>query len=79
MNPGLTEEVGKTVRGIVHVLESQPLALAMIISNFLLLGFVWYATVENNRQRAKLGEAVFHAESETRQLLARCVVPERKP
>lgn len=77
MNPGPVEELGQTARSVVHVLESQPLALAMIICNFALLGYLWYAGVENNRQRAELGRAVFNDHRETMALLAKCVVPEK--
>jgi len=78
MNPGVTEEVGSTARSVIHVLESQPLSLAMIISNFALLAFLWYTGAENNKQRAELGRAIFQEHKETRELLAKCIVPEHK-
>src|SRR6516164_3040802 len=78
MNPGgPVEEIGSTVRSVVHVLESQPMALAMILSNFLLLGYLWYAAIENNRQRAELGRLIFKEHSETRDLLAKCIIPDK--
>ena len=85
MNPGITEEVGSTARSVIKVLESQPLALAMILSNFLLLGFVWYSNAENNshwtrenEQRAKNAQNFANYARDTSVLLSRCVVPSEK-
>ena len=74
MTPGPIEEAGQTARSLIGALSSQPFALAMIVSNFLLLGFVWYSQIENNRQRAQLGQAVFDLTKETNELIAKCGV-----
>jgi len=82
LSPGPIEEVGQTARSIVGALSSQPLALAMILSNLLLLGFVWYSQIENNRawskeneQRSVNAKNFADFAQRTNELLARCVVP----
>jgi len=85
VNPGVTEEAGLTARSLISVLGSQPLALAMIVSNFLLLAFVWYSDIENNRawqvanaQRSENARMFAEYAQQTNTLLAKCVVPEQK-
>lgn len=82
MNPGIGHETGETVRSIVSVLGSQPMALGMIVSNFVMLGFLFYAQAQNheawadnNARRAELGNAVLKYSQDTNALLAKCVVP----
>ena len=82
MNPGAVEEIGKTARGVVRILDSQPMAVAMIVSNFILLGYLFYSGIENNKMwernnehRVEIGKLIIQAHHETELLLARCVVP----
>jgi len=76
VNPGLEEETGQTARSLITALGSQPFALSMIISNFLLLGFVWYTQIESDRQRAIIAQDVLHMVEQNNMLLSKCVVPD---
>jgi hypothetical protein len=74
---GVTEEIGETARSIIKVLDAQPFALAMIVTNLILLGYLWFTQIENNRawtqnneQRAELGRLVLKSAQETQQLFA---------
>jgi hypothetical protein len=43
MNPTIPEEVGQTTRSFFETMKDQPAVLALIISNFALLAFIFYA------------------------------------
>jgi hypothetical protein len=50
MNPGLVEEGGKAVAGTIDALRAQPIVLALIVLQLLVLGAVLYSTM--HRQEA---------------------------
>lgn len=61
--------------GVTDAMKTQPLALALCVSNVLLLAIFWF-TVNLLADRAREREATLAQEQrETRELLARCVVP----
>jgi hypothetical protein len=43
MNPTLPEEAGQTARGLIDALKAQPAVLALVIVNFAMLLFIFYA------------------------------------
>lgn len=43
MNPGPVEEAGKVASGFMTAMQTQPLALALVACNMLLLGLFFYA------------------------------------
>jgi hypothetical protein len=84
VNPGVVEEGGQTLRAIIGALSSQPFAIAMILSNFLLLAFIWYMQTENNKawehfnaSRIDAGKVILQYAENTNALLAKCVVPQQ--
>jgi hypothetical protein len=42
MNPGVSEEVGKTTRSFMDVLREQPLSLALVVMNLSLVIYMFY-------------------------------------
>lgn len=50
MNPGVIEETGKVAVGTIEALRSQPIVLALIVLQLLVLGAVLYSTM--HRQAA---------------------------
>ena len=78
MNPSIEEETGQTARTLINALGGQPFALAMIVSNFLLLGFIWYTQIETDKQRAIIAQDVLGLVQQTNALLSKCIVPEEK-
>lgn len=78
MNPGPVEEVGKVAGGFMEAMKSQPLALALVVMNLSLLAlFFWIGkTVAATRER-EIG-LLYTDQKEIRELLSRCVVPEKK-
>jgi hypothetical protein len=79
MTPGVAEEAGQTARSFIDALKTQPAVLALIISNLLLLGFMFYALRAGAQFRQDMIKDNFTYQREISQLLARCVVPEKPP
>jgi hypothetical protein len=71
---GPVEEVGQTARSIISGLSSQPATLALIVANFALLAFIFYALHGAAASREKLLNQVFENGKEIQQLLAKCKV-----
>jgi hypothetical protein len=60
------EEGARTARSFVDALKSQPLALALVVMNFVLLAYLFYS----GHQTAVLRNDYLR---ETQQILAKCV------
>lgn len=73
MNPGVSEEVGKTARGIVQVMESQPLSLALVLMNVLLVAYLFYSGSQMLSQRQEASKMIMDWSSRTDVLLGNCV------
>ena len=75
---GVGHEAGETARSFFDALKSQPATLALIVCNFALLIFIFYALWKAGEFRDALIKNQFEYQREVSQLLARCVVPEKK-
>jgi hypothetical protein len=73
MNPGVTEEVGKAAHTFMDVMREQPLSLALVVMNLLLLGFLWYSNSVQLTQRKDTVELIVAWQKESDKLLSNCV------
>ena len=73
---GVTEEVAKAAGGFMSVMSQQPLALALVIMNFVLLGFLFYNGSSTNAARKDTVDTVIKWQQDTDKLLAGCVSAE---
>lgn len=78
VNPGVGEEVGQTARSFIDALKSQPATLALIVVNFAMLVFMFYALTKAAQFRDSLLAQQFEYQHKTAELLARCIVPDGK-
>jgi hypothetical protein len=70
MNPGGAAEEGvKVAGGIVEALKSQPALLAMMVANFALLGFMFYALNSAAAYRESMMKQVFDNSTKIHELL----------
>ena len=70
MNPGgPAEEAGKVAGGIVEALKGQPALLAMMLANFALLVFIFYALHSGAQYRETLVKQVFDNSQQIHELL----------
>lgn len=75
----MVHEAGETARSFFQVMGTQPLALALIISNFALIGYLYYEGANVNAQRKAELELLYSNRREVAILLARCHWPEGVP
>lgn len=73
MNPGVTEEVGKTTRGFFDVLKDQPLSLSLVVMNFLIVAYLFYSGAQQLSQRKEMAEMIVQWSKETDKILGSCV------
>lgn len=73
---GVTEEVGKQVGSIVSVIGQQPLSLALVIMNLVLLGYLFYMGTSTTAQRKETTQLVIDWQKENGKILANCVSAE---
>jgi hypothetical protein len=73
MNPGVTEEVSKQVGGFMDIMRSQPLSLALVMMNVLLVVFLFYSNSQVLTQRQGALDQIVQWQRATDQLMANCV------
>jgi hypothetical protein len=73
---GVTEEAGKAVSGFVTVMGTQPLALALVVMNLTLLGYLFYLNSSVNAQRKESVDLIIGWQKETDKLMVNCVSAE---
>jgi hypothetical protein len=73
MNPGISEEVGQTTRSFLGILKDQPLSLALVVMNFLIVAYLFYAGAQQLEQRAAAMEMIVSWSKETDKILGSCV------
>jgi len=66
---------GQVALSFVDSLKAQPLALALVVMNFALIGFVYFQSVQFNSQRKDNIALFVNVQNEVQKLLAQCVVP----
>ena len=74
---GATEEAAKTAGNFMEIMKSQPLSLALVVMNILLLALLWsvYRSADEARQAEM--NMIFKAQSDMQMLLSKCVVPDK--
>src|SRR6266576_196210 len=77
MNPGAAEEVGKASSAFMGIMKDQPLSLALVVMNIMLLGLFFYVIQTATGVRQKEMDRIFEAQSETNKLLFNCVPSNR--
>lgn len=75
MIPGV-EEIGKTTRSFMDALKEQPLSLALVAMNVLLITYLFYYTSGILHQRALTTDQIVNWQKETDKLMANCVSKE---
>src|SRR5262249_47330224 len=79
MNPRALEEAGKFANTVASALGSQPMTLAMIVTNIMLLIFLFYSQNQFYNQRQELSLQFLAAEKDVRTILSQCIVPGKQP
>jgi hypothetical protein len=69
MNPGVTEETGKTARTLIDALKGNPGILALSFINMALLIFMFYALHSSAKYRETLTDQVLHNSNTIHEML----------
>lgn len=72
----VTQEVSKQVGGFMEVMRSQPLSLALVVMNFLLVAYLFYAGGQQLSQRQYTTDQIIKWQQDTDKLMANCVSKE---
>lgn len=75
---GAVEEGAKLATGFMSSLKDQPLSLALVAMNLCLLLFFYVILNRVADQRKDEINALYQDKKEVRELLAKCVVPDRR-
>lgn len=78
MNPGVIEEGGKAAGIFMTVMKDQPLALALVVCNILLLALFFYVAKQASANRAHEFQLVLEAQKDVQKLLYNCVPADRR-
>jgi cytochrome c oxidase assembly factor CtaG len=62
----------------VDALKGQPLSLALVVMNILLLGYLYYAGIVAHSERQEEMKLLYQNRSEMAQLLYQCTPAEKK-
>jgi hypothetical protein len=74
---GAIEEGGKLAGGFMDALKREPLSLALVVMNLCLLAFFYVLLTTIAGQREREIALLYADKKEVRELLAKCVVPDR--
>jgi hypothetical protein len=72
------EDGTKVAASFVDALKREPLSLALVVMNVCLLAFFYLLLTTVSSQREREVGLLYADKKEVRELLARCVVPDRR-
>lgn len=73
MNAAIHEEVAKQVGGFMDIMRSQPLSLALVVMNVLVVAYLFYSGAQQLEQRATAMQMIVEWSKETDKILGSCV------
>ena len=73
---GALEEAAKATGGFIDAMRSQPMGLALIAMNILLIAYLFYSGSTTSAQRRETVELIVNWQKETDKLMANCVSAE---
>lgn len=77
MNDGVVGEASKHVGSFMDAMKREPLSLALVVMNLCLLLFFYVILVRVADQRKEEIGLLYADKKDVRELLAKCVVPQR--
>jgi hypothetical protein len=72
----ITTEAGKSVRSFMTIMKEQPLSLALVVMNFVLLGYLFYNGTQLLKLRNDTTALIVAWQQESDKLMANCVSEE---
>lgn len=75
---GAIESGEKVVSGFFASLKEEPLSLALVVMNLTLLALFYFILITLSAQREREIGLLYADKKDVRELLAKCVVPDRR-
>ena len=75
----IAEQGGKAVNTFVDSMKREPLSLALVVMNICLLVFFYVLLKAVTTQREREVGLLYQDHAQVRELLTKCIVPERRP
>jgi hypothetical protein len=72
----IVDETGKQVGNFFDIMRRDPLALSLVVSNFILLGFLFYSGSSQLSHRRETVDLIVKWQADTDKLMASCVSAE---
>jgi hypothetical protein len=69
------EEAGKVAHSLIDVFKQQPLALALIILSFALIGLLYFQSAAFTQQRRENVALFVQVQKDVQNLLSQCIIP----
>ena len=73
MNAAPHEEASKQVGNFMEIMKSQPLSLALVVMNVLVVAYLFYSGAQQLEQRATAMQMIVEWSKETDKILGSCV------
>jgi hypothetical protein len=74
---GPAEEAAKVASGFMTAMSANPVMLGMVIVNLAMIGMLWFVLRFAQEARKTEFELIFASQKEVRDILARCIVPNK--
>jgi len=71
--PDPVGETSKQVGAFMRIMENQPLSLALVVMNFVLLAYLFYANAATTEQRSETAAKIVEWQQQTDKLMAACI------
>lgn len=78
MAPGVVEETGKVASGVVDALRNQPMTLAIIVLNAIIILGIYFAVVDERRSKNEIIKQLISNADKAQDLLAKCIIPQSR-
>lgn len=75
MAPGPIEETGKVAVSLIETMKSQPLTLAVLVFNLVVIVMVYFTGKEFRANADRITSALLTQNKEMVDMIARCIVP----
>lgn len=76
MNPGgIVEETGKVATGVVDAMKNQPMVLALIVFNAIIIMGIYFAVTDQRKHQQEIVKLLIANADKAQDLLAKCVIP----
>ena len=73
------QTTGQAAMGFMDAMKSQPLALALVVLSFALIGLLYFQSAQFTTQRKENVALFVEVQREVQKLLSQCLVPPPPP